>query len=254
MDNLRNPQRQIFTVFFCGNLDVSIKSLLTNRFPQNFYSFHFVDNLKPEQLSTLPTQLILLDLDIVNPAIIFQIRLPHSVNQTNPVIALLPNDKQCHKKVLIKDGFDDCLLKPVNFQILEEIIETWESSYSVNNLSCDIEVLVKTCHYNTDIARVLLLKLFDELSIQLTQIENNLYQNSAVTFDAVHKLVGNLKTCRLNTLSTFALALENSLNTQNDEVIVVNWQRLKAECQCFINMRDDILGKLDNFSIFLETK
>lgn len=175
------------------------------------------------------------------------IRHTKNPNSDVPVIAVtahaLPN--QC--KEIIAHGFDECLIKPILSEQLEEIIALWRPEHTVeagSQASYAHQLLTKTA-FDRDLALNILNKLLEELPQQLTTIQTALKNNRWQQALAVaHKLHGSVSFCGLADIRQLALALEKSLISKNYPETNSNFGKLQNLVQRFIAKKTDLIAEL----------
>ncbi|MGR9115092.1 MAG: response regulator [Gammaproteobacteria bacterium] len=202
-------------------------------------------------LTTEHFDLVLLDLQMPGHSgieLIKLIRQKHCINRNTPVIAITAHAQLSQRKKIIAEGFDECLIKPVLAEQLDEIIDLWRpppnSSQQALNQSYSCQILNKTCQ-NHELALTIANKLFEELPQQLTHIETALKnKHPELAVEITHKLHGSVSFCGLATLQKPAYALEQSLLNNNDSESNIHFYKLKNATQEFIGSKQIILSEL----------
>ena len=111
---------------------------------------------------------------------------------------LVDNADALQNKKLIAAGFDDCLTKPMTADTLDEVIKLWRGDDVLTTALDSIEALLEKCHNNNGLVLILCQKLFEELPLQTSQIEEALEKRQYKTaFELTHKLNGSAKICCL---------------------------------------------------------
>ncbi len=157
--------------------------------------------------------LIVVDLDLDDHALVSLTKTKGCINYQTPIIALVDTNDPGQKQSLIAEGFDDCRLKPLTIADLNEIIDLWRGTSNLLTSSLNsIRTLLIKCNYNKNLVSNLYQKLFEELPLQISQIEQALKTNQhQLALDISHKLNGSAKVCCLHDIEQSASALENSL-------------------------------------------
>lgn len=196
--------------------------------------------------------LILLDLQMPffsGLDLIKLIRQQGSINQGSPVIAITAHAQSHQRKKLIDAGFDECLIKPVLLEQLQEILGLWlprVSNTNENTGSLDyVSQMLEKTSGNTALAKTLFIKLFSELLNQSTEIEQALNSDNLITAkEIVHKLHGSVSFCGFTELQSIAKQLEINLSKNNKKQVEINFLQLESSIDKFIKMREQILQKL----------
>ncbi|MGR9045208.1 MAG: response regulator [Gammaproteobacteria bacterium] len=169
--------------------------------------------------------LIFLDLQMPGHTgldLIKKIKQAQCINRNTPVIAITAHAQLSQRKKIIAEGFDECLIKPILTEQLDEIIDLWRplsnQQHSALKQKYSQQILNKTCQ-NHELASTIAKKLFEELPQQLRLIEIALKNRHAeLALEITHKLHGSVSFCGLTDIQKPAYALEqNLLNNDYDE-------------------------------------
>lgn len=187
------------------------------------------------------------------------IRHTENPNKDTPIVAItahaLPN--QCQD--IIAFGFDECLIKPILAEQLEEIVALWrpnsprEALSGSLNLSDSLkqtgyaqQLLAKTA-YDRELALTILNKLCEELPQQLASIQTSLrHRQWQQALSITHKLHGSVSFCGLTDIRQLALTLEQNLISKDFLEIERHFDKLKALIEQFITKKTELIEELSN--------
>ncbi len=193
--------------------------------------------------------LVLMDLQMPyygGEELIKMIKKNGHLNAQTPVIATTANAQPQKQKQLINDGFDQCLIKPIVKDQLNEVLALWcqPCQSEANAQEFAIRMLKKTLQDKT-LARSLLQKLFNELPQQITQINANLKTRDYTTaLEITHRLHGSVRFCGFIQLSTLAEKLENNLSTHSFQTLPADFSELQQGVEHFVKIHKEILSHI----------
>jgi len=197
--------------------------------------------------------LILLDLQMPfysGLELIKIIKQPNTLNHDSPVIAITAHAQSHQRKILIEAGFDECLIKPILMEQLEELLSLWIPPYSpsINDSTEKVEyisTLLQRTSGNTELAKVIFNKLFAELPEQSQIIDQALKSNNlTVAKETTHKLHGSVSFCGFSDIQILAKNLETSFPGKNPDRIKSNFNLLNNKITDFIKLKETILSQL----------
>lgn len=198
-------------------------------------------------LSNTTFNLILIDEAVHAAEIIPIIRMPGSINQHTPAIVLIGHDEAEHKKNLVAIGFDDCLIKPLTINNLEEATQFWQGFDETAIYLKAVQNLLDNCRNNRQLVLTLYEKLFMSLPQQVEVIETSLNNGDyQAALNTTHSLVGSVKTCYLQPIEEASVCLEKSFMQGTPELIDHHFSALKQRMQLFLSKREIILWYLEN--------
>ncbi|MDA1343728.1 MAG: Hpt domain-containing protein [Proteobacteria bacterium] len=171
----------------------------------------------------------------------------HCINFHTPRIALFDEADEHHRRSLITAGFDDCLLKPLTTDKLNDIITLWRGNDVLTSSFSAIQDLLRKIRNNNGLALTLYTKFFDELPPQIKCIEDALKnENYKLAFDVTHKLNGAALICCLQYIKEPASALEKCLIQIHHDHAEMVFLMLQQRISVFISHRELILNYLMN--------
>ncbi len=191
--------------------------------------------------------LIIIDLGINELSLLGLAKSLDCINSDTPIIAITDALKSDLRRYLISAGFDDCLIKPLETNRLFELIEFWQINSKLMPYIDSIQILLSKTKNNTGLVNRLYNKLFEELPLQISNIEiaikNREYK---VAFEVTHQLNGSAKTCYLQEMADIANSLETCLIQNNFEFADGFFLMLKQNVLSFIKQRKPILEYLNS--------
>ncbi len=202
--------------------------------------------------------LILLDLQMPyfsGQELIKIIKQPSSVNLDTPVIAITAHTQSHQRKTLIEAGFDECLIKPILMEQLNELLNLWMPSPTIETSETFNKEEIETVDYatallqrtsgDTALAIVIFNKLFTELPDQSLAIEQALKSNElGIAQETTHKLHGSVSFCGFFDLQILANNLETSFLESDLQSIHTNFTLLKNKISYFSQLKQSIIDQL----------
>jgi len=181
------------------------------------------------------------------------IKEDNSINQSTAVIAItaqLHNDEQ---KALIDDKFDECLIKPILLEQLDELFTLWlpnpvATTTAPSLAETDyVTSLLQKSSGNIALATTIFNKLFIELPEQSLLIEQALKANKlSVAKDITHKLHGSVSFCGFLDIQELANDLESSCLKHEKLLTTTKFDRLKNKIAHFILQKESIFMQLQS--------
>ncbi len=205
-------------------------------------------------LQTFKYDLILLDLQMPYYSgleLIKFIKEPGAINEDSPIIAITAHAQSHQRKALIEAGFDECLIKPILLESLEELLSLWlphpaEPQKTEQSSETEyITALLQRTAGDTQLARAIFEKLFSELpeqSLKITQAIENKDLNLAQQI--THKMHGSLSFCGFSELQLLAASLEKSFEKNEHANILLIFDSLKLKIEEFVNLKSKIFNQL----------
>ncbi|MCD2450702.1 response regulator [Methylicorpusculum oleiharenae] len=191
--------------------------------------------------------LVLLDLKMpgyTGHDLIKIIRAPGSPNLNTPVVAITAHAQKEQLSGIIAEGFDECLIKPVLREHLDETLSLWlpMSQPSDKKRVYAGQLLAKT-YNDRNLAATLLTKLCEELP-QLSAQASNLFKINDLdeARNSIHKLHGSVSFCGLTNFQAVARQIEDGLLTQNYASIEDDFQQLNTLIQQLLDIKQETLN------------
>jgi two-component system sensor histidine kinase BarA len=170
-----------------------------------------------------------------------------SINQLSIIIAVTAHVQSYQQHVLIADGFDDCLIKPVVLADLQRIItQSCQSNTGLESYYYASAILNKV-ESNRHLGRQFLKKLFEEVPTQLAALELSLVEQSvADALNIAHKLHGSFCFYGFADFRALAGKLEQALIAADTANACQQLQMLSVKFQQLLAMQTDVLKHLDD--------
>jgi|GEM_PF-4718195 len=172
------------------------------------------------------------------------IRAPRSLNLDTPVVAITAHAQKEQLSGIIAEGFDECLIKPVLREHLDETLSLWlPMSQASDKKRVYAGQLLARTHNDRNLAATLLTKLCEELP-QLSAQASNLFKMNDFdeAHNSIHKLHGSVSFCGLTNFQAVARQIENGLLTQNYASINTDFQQLNTLIQQLLDIKQEMLN------------
>jgi CheY-like chemotaxis protein len=181
------------------------------------------------------------------------LRHTENPNRDTPIIAVTAHALPNQRKDIIALGFDECLIKPILSEQLEEIVTLWRPTEPREALSDSPkqagyaqQLLAKTA-YDRDLALSILNKLYEELPQQLDSIQKALrHRQWQQALSITHKLHGSVSFCGLTDIRQQALTLEQNLISKDFLETDRHFDKLRALIQQFITKKTELIEELSD--------
>lgn len=132
------------------------------------------------------------------------------INRSVPMIAITAHVQSRFRHLLLADGFNDCLIKPIVLADLQRVISQWSAPAIDSNYY--VGALLQKVEDNRELGRLFLEKLFTEVPKQLASLEQVLQtQESHRAWEFAHKLHGTFCFYGFEDFRALAQELEQSL-------------------------------------------
>lgn len=241
-----NQQKRFFTLIASPSCSVLKESQLADlQDIALIYTHTDVDTVSAVACQLF--NLILLDLDLRGLDVLSITKNSKCINCNTPIIGLTDTLKPHQRKLLISAGFDDCLIKPLSQNQIIEAITFWREDESMAPYLDSIKTLLSKTKNNTRLVNTLYNKLFEELPMQISNIEEAIEKGDyKFAFDVTHSLNGSAKTCYLREIAENANALETCLIQKKFYYVDGFLMILKQKVSTFIEHREAILAFLND--------
>ena len=190
--------------------------------------------------------LIIIDMALAGDKLISTAKSQGCINFHTPIIALIDSNDSKIKKNLVDAGFDDCMTKPLTTQMLAEVIYLWRDNDILVSFFESIHALLGIFRHNNKVVLTLYRKLFEELPLQIEQIEkaiNTKQYHQAI--EATHQINASAKICYLKTIGDLANNLEACLLKNNYGLVEAYFEMLQKNIRTLISHQHSILEHLE---------
>jgi two-component system, NarL family, sensor histidine kinase BarA len=203
------------------------------------------------QLEQQPFNLIFMDLQMPYYSgleVLQKIKQPGKPNAETPVIAITAHAQNYQRKRLIAAGFDECLIKPILMEKLQEVLNVWhltDNAIDPNNSSSYVMQMLEKTTFNKALAHTLFSKLFSELPTQIEDIKIALDKGAITQAQQItHKLHGSVSFCGFTDLQHTAYRLETSLLAENMIAAQEYFANLQQKIDAFCAQKSSIFNTL----------
>ncbi|MEQ1528451.1 MAG: response regulator [Methylococcales bacterium] len=188
--------------------------------------------------------LILFDIQLSGFELVKQVKQQNEpVKNNTPLIALINYTDPGLRRLVITAGFDDYLLKPVDLDMLTEILDVWHTDKQNTGAMDYVSMLLSKTHNDHKIAAIVFQKLFLEMPTQISDIASALEnQQYELAQQISHKLHGSVSLCGFTDLRLSARALEGSLLDKDYDNAGKNFLNLQQSTKQFTNHRQTIMA------------
>jgi CheY-like chemotaxis protein len=170
-----------------------------------------------------------------------------SINHLSMIVAVTAHVQSDQQHVLIAEGFDDCLIKPVVLADLQRVIaQSRKSSTAIESADYANAILAKVQN-NRQLGRQFLNKLFEEVPTQLAALELYLSKRSiADALNIAHKLHGSFCFYGFADFRVIAGQLEQALLEANTTQACHQLQILSEKFRQLLAIQSDVLQHLND--------
>lgn len=170
-----------------------------------------------------------------------------SINQLSVIIAVTAHVQSNQQQVLIADGFDDCLIKPVVLADLQSIIMQFRKPSSNLESYYYANAILDKVERNRQLGRQFLKKLFEDVPTQLAALEQSMKEESvAEAVNIAHKLHGSFCFYGFEDYRVLAESLEQALVDADTVNARQQLQMLSMKFQQLLAMQVDVLQHLQD--------
>lgn len=166
-----------------------------------------------------------------------------SINQSVPMIAITAHVQSQRRHLLIADGFNDCLIKPIVLADLQRVVSEWCMSPNGKDGDYYADTLLEKVEHNRKLGRLFLQKLFADVPVQLSNLEQALQnQESEQACEMAHKLHGTFCFYGFGNFRELAGGLEQCLLNADIPNAMQQFKLISAKFSDLQNMK----AKLEN--------
>lgn len=167
------------------------------------------------------------------------------VNQTVPIVAITAHVQSQQRHLLIAEGFDDCLIKPIVLADLQKVVSQWCVPGNGTNCNYYIEAILEKVQQNRELGRVFLQRLFTEIPAQIVSLERLLQnQQCHQAWEIAHKLHGTFCFYGFDDFRTLARNLEQYLLEEDVTKATQQFQLLSGKFSGLLNIKSSLASRL----------
>lgn len=203
--------------------------------------------------------LVFLDLQMPlmgGPQVLRELRGHPGPNRDAPVIAITAFAAPGQREAILRDGFADCLIKPILQEQLTGLVKAWldggsgpagQGAEPPPVAAAEASAILEKTGGNRELARLIAGKLFAELPEMAGQVAIAAGKRDwEAARQAVHKLNGAAGFAGLGGIHHAAASLEAALGEEDDwEIVEILRQDLAQAIEGFLSQEGAILDQLD---------
>lgn len=170
------------------------------------------------------------------------------MNQSAPMIAITAHVQTQQRHLLLAEGFNDCLIKPIVLADLQRVVSQWCVTANGNGHNHDYyaNAILEKVEHNSELGRVFVQKLFNETPSQIDNlaqtIENRQCQQA---WEIAHKLHGTFCFYGFEDFRALARSLEQYLLEADLAKATHQFQLLSAKFSDLVNLKAELLHRLE---------
>jgi CheY-like chemotaxis protein len=169
-----------------------------------------------------------------------------SLNQTSLVIAITAHVQSHQSHLLLESGFNDCLIKPIVLADLQHIIVQWRVPDSDTNSHYYANSVLEKVDSNRELGKQFLQKLFQELPVQMTSLEQALQSQSVESaLNIAHKLHGSFCFYGFADFRAVASRIEQCLIAGEIAEACRHFQQLVEKSDALLGMQAEVFTYLE---------
>ena len=168
-----------------------------------------------------------------------------SLNQLTPIVAVTAHVQSHQRHLLLEDGFNDCLIKPIVLDDLQRVISDWYQSTVVQSSQYYAQALLNKVEHNRELGHAFLQKLMKAVPSELADLGDALQSQQYQSALAIaHKLQGSFCFYGFEDFRLVARQLEQSLLDVNMLKAKQQYQLLSARFADLLTLQNDVVAKL----------
>jgi len=168
-----------------------------------------------------------------------------SPNRLTPIIAVTAHVQTHQRYLLIEDGFNECLIKPIVLADLQHVISNWCAPTATVSSQYYAQALLKKTEHNPALGQVFFQKMLQEVPSQLVDLGQALQdQQCQIALDIAHKLHGSFCFSGFDDLRAIAGQLEQDLLNIDLSKANQQFQRLTNGFANLLNLQNDVIANL----------
>jgi len=168
-----------------------------------------------------------------------------SAYQSIPMVAITAHVQSQCRHLLIEEGFNDCLIKPIVLADVQRVITQWCMPTNGSGSEYYVDTLLEKVDHNRKLGRLFLQKLFVEVPKQLTGLEQALNnQEIQQAWEIAHKLHGTFCFYGYENFRELAGGLEQSLLAVDMPKAMHEFQDISAKFSDLESMKPKLESQL----------
>lgn len=170
-----------------------------------------------------------------------------SANILSRIIAITAHVQSQQQHLLIADGFDECLIKPIMLSDLQRVIVQWRASKVDSNSQYYANALIEKVGNDRDLGRIFLEKLMLEVPEQIVDLQHALQAEAVDDAWAIaHKLHGSFSFYGFADFRSIAKRLECALLAKDSLDANRCFEQLVGKFDAFKELQIDMKRHLGN--------
>lgn len=167
------------------------------------------------------------------------------MNQSVPMIAITAHVQSQQRHLLLTEGFNDCLFKPIVLADLQKVVSQWCVPGNSTNSNYYADALLEKVEHNRELGRIFLQKLFTETPTQIVNLEQTLQnQQCQQAWEIAHKLHGTFCFYGFEDFRALARNLEQYLLEADITKATQQFQLLATKFSGLVNMKSSLANRL----------
>lgn len=199
-----------------------------------------------QQLQLRRYSIIFLDVNMPHLSgfdVTHNLRNTENLNRETPTIAVTAHAQNQQRERAIEAGFNECLVKPIRLQQLEQLLKRWQATHP--DPAYYAQQILHKAQHNKSLSHTLMTKLFAQLPSLMRDIEQALNSRQLnLAWDLNHKLHGTL--CFYNFADCLAVveSLQNALAQADAVQAYCEFNALKIKLNWLLAHKDNVLERL----------
>ncbi|MDD2760487.1 MAG: response regulator [Methylomonas sp.] len=218
--------------YWCDDIDLACNGWEAwEMLQKKYYSLVFID----------------VNMPVMNGCELIKKARAHPNYPSVPMIAITAHVQVHHRHLLIADGFNECLIKPIVLADLQRVISQWcmPANQSSGDYDYYAQALLQKVEHNRELGRVFLRKLFAEVPGQLAGLEQTLQNHQCLqASDLAHKLHGTFCFYGFEDFRMLACSIERYLLEADIANAALQFQLLAEKFQNLEDMKADVESRL----------
>lgn len=168
-------------------------------------------------------------------------------NQAVPMIAITAHIQSQHRHLLIADGFNDCLIKPIVLADLQRVVSQWCTTEHAKSADVDYyaDALLRKVEHNRELGYVFLQKLFAEVPNQILSLEQALQNQLCLqAWEIAHKLHGTFCFYGYEDFRVLAGSMEQYLVDADLDSAAQEFQQIRTKFSELQHMKSSVENRL----------